>query len=229
MINTKHSKCTEKGCDSLAGFGHSGQNAEYCSKHKKTGMVDVKHKMCILCNLTQARIKYSWYCLRCFIYTFPNQKISRNFKIKETHVTDFIKENLRNLDWSFDTIPGGCSKRRPDCFVDCFTHVVIVEIDENQHKDYDESCENKRIMQLYEDFSKRSVVFIRFNPDTYINKDGKKILSSFKDHNGLGIPIVRSQKEWMSRLNILKDVINHWISEIPEKAVTIEYLFYDSF
>jgi len=61
----------------------------------------------------------------------------------------------------FDKQTGGCSKMRPDVFIDKFTHVVIIECDENQHKDT--SCENKRTMELFQDFGNRPIVFIRFN------------------------------------------------------------------
>lgn len=42
-----------------------------------------------------------------------------------------------------------CSKRRPDILIDLETHLIIIEVDENQHKGY--SCENKRIMEISQD------------------------------------------------------------------------------
>ena len=49
----------------------------------------------------------------------------------------------------------------------------IVEIDENQHIEYDCSCENKRIMELSQDVGHRPIIFIRFNPDDYLNYENK--------------------------------------------------------
>ena len=43
----------------------------------------------------------------------------------------------------------------------------MVEVDENQHNNYDCSCENKRLMELAQDLGHRSMVVIRFNPDAY--------------------------------------------------------------
>lgn len=54
--------------------------------------------------------------------------------------------------------------------------IVIIEVDENQHVDYDCSCQNKRIMELSQDNWHRLIVFIRFNPDDY-KKDGINIPS----------------------------------------------------
>ena len=73
----------------------------------------------------------------------------------------------------------------------------------------------------------RPLIYIRFNPDAYINEHGNKILSSFKYHKTLDVPIVAVEKEWNHRLNILKKTINKWLNLIPEKEITNEYLFYD--
>ena len=87
---------------------------------------------------------------------------------------------------------------------------------------------NKRNMELFQDFNNRPIVFIRFNPDSYVNNQGNKVLSSFKYHKKLDIPVIRNKKEWKSRLNMLKEIINKNLITIPEKEVTIEYLFYDN-
>lgn len=188
-------------------------------------MVDVKHRKCLECNDTQiSNKKYKGYCLRCYMFKFPNETISRNYKVKEICMTDFIKEQFKEEIITFDKQTGGCSKRRPDIYIDKFTHVIIVECDENQHKNT--SCENKRSMELFRDFGNRPVIFIRFNPDAYI-KNGKKMTSSFKMHKTLDVQMIRDKKEWENRLNVLKDTITFWLKEIPEKEVTHEYLFYD--
>jgi hypothetical protein len=161
----------------------------------------------------------------CFINKFPNEKISRNYKVKENHMTDFIKLEFKEQVMVFDKQTGGCSKRRPDVYIDKFTHVVIVECDENQHKDT--SCENMRTMELFQDFGNRPIVFIRFNPDKYINENDEKKLSSFKYHKIFDVPIIRELKEWKYRLNILKEIIGKHLQVIPEKEVTNEFLFYD--
>ena len=140
-------------------------------------------------------------------------------------MTDFIKDHFKDQVITFDKMVGGCSKRRPDVYIDKFTHIVIVECDENQHKET--SCENKRTMELFQDFGNRPIVFIRFNPDSYINEKNEKIPSSFKMHKALDVPMIRKQKEWASRLDVLKETINKWLNVIPEKEITNEYLFYD--
>lgn len=78
------------------------------------------------------------------------------------------------------------------------------------------------------DFGNRQIVFIRFNPDSYMNQDGKKIPSSFKYHKTLDVPMIRDKKEWISRLNLLKETINKHLINIQSKEITKEFLFYDN-
>lgn len=167
-------------------------------------------------------------CLRCFIYTYPDQKVSKHYKIKEQHVADFIQQKYADYDMTFDKqIEGGCSRRRPDILMELGTHTIIVEVDENQHESYDTTCEIARINELFTDLADRPIVLMRFNPDAY--KVGEiKHQSSFKVHGRTGVPMIRDTTEWNSRLNALDQVISRWTSEIPDELITIENLFFDS-
>jgi hypothetical protein len=228
MVNVVSKTCLEEHCNIQPNFNLPNEKPIYCTKHKKENMIDVKHKTCNEKHCSQIpknrNNKYNGYCLRCFIHKFPNEKQSINYKVKENHMTDFIKLEFKELVMVFDKQTGGCSKRRPDVYIDKFTHVVIIECDENQHKDT--SCENMRTMELFQDFNNRPIVFIRFNPDSYV-KDGKKFLSSFKMHKTLDVPVIRDKKEWNNRLDVLKETINKFLENIPEKEITNEFLFYD--
>jgi hypothetical protein len=44
MIDIKHKTCKE--CSTRANFGFKGKEREYCSKHKKDGMIDLANKVC---------------------------------------------------------------------------------------------------------------------------------------------------------------------------------------
>ena len=229
MTDIINKRCLEENCDIRPSYNFSDKVTPiYCNKHKLDNMINIKDNKCKNnCGLIPSKTnKCKGYCVRCFINLFPNEKVSKNYKIREVHMTDFIKKQFKNEILIFDKQTGGCSKRRPDCYIDKFTHIVIIECDENQHKDT--SCENMRTMELFQDFCNRPMVFIRFNPDTYINKEGKKILSSFKYHKILDVPVIRDKIEWNNRLELLKESITKWLIKIPEKEVTNEYLFYDN-
>jgi hypothetical protein len=158
----------------------------------------------------------------------PEVSVSRNYKTKEREVTDRIKESFPDFDWVLDKkVEGGCSKRRPDLLLDLGERIIIVEVDENKHTNYDCSCENKRLMELSRDLGHRPIVFIRFNPDGYVDSAGKKISSCWR-LNGHGVMTIMKtrQKEWDTRINTLKDQVQYWIENSTEKTVEIIELFY---
>ncbi len=102
--------------------------------------------------------------------------------------------------------------------IDLGSHIIIVEIDENKHTNYDCSCGNKRVMEISHDLVHRPLVFIRFNPDDYANEHGKLIKSCWK-LNALGImQIIKGREtEWNERLENLKKCIHYWIENSTEK------------
>jgi hypothetical protein len=230
MINVKSKTCLE--CKKIPTYNVEGQTtALYCSTHKKDGMINVKDKTCksSWC-LTIVHEKYDGYCLFCYMHLFPDKPVSRNYKTKEYSVVEFVKNIFPDLNWIADKIiSGGCSKRRPDLILDLGYQVIIVEIDENQHIDYDCSCENKRIMELSQDLGHRPIVFIRFNPDDY-EKNKKNITSCWgQDKKGLCVIKRLKQNEWKQRLNTLENQIIYWInpSNATNKTIEIIQLFYD--
>ena len=182
------------------------------------------------CN-TRAIPKYNNYCLTCCIKICPEIQVSRNYKTKEKEVVDRIKEKYPDFTWIHDKkIVNGCSKRRPDLLVDMGYHIIIVEVDENKHTGYDCSCENKRLMELSQDLQHRPIVFIRFNPDSYINQNKLKISSCWRT-NKLGvIQIMKTRMtEWKERINILNQQIQYWIDNKSNKTIEIIELFYDNY
>ena len=228
IINPKCIICNYK----QAYFAMSGEKiARYCYGCKLKDMIDIKHPKCksSWCN-TYVNKRYDGYCRYCFMHLFPDIPISRNYKTKEKTVIDYIKEHLSYIDIITDKkIDGGCSKRRPDILIDVGFQIIIVEIDENQHSDYDCSCENKRLMELSQDVGFRPIIFIRFNPDSYKIND-KKITSCWYI-NKLGICQINKKKtnEWNDRLKNLKETIEYWIQQQHkiDKTIEIIQLYYN--
>jgi hypothetical protein len=174
--------------------------------------------------------KYEGYCVACFVNNPENQnKLAMlNYKTKEKEVVDKITQTFTNFDWISDKkVQDGCSRRRPDLLLDMGSHIIIVEVDENKHTDYDCSCEHKRLMELSQDLQHRPIIFIRFNPDSYTNQEGISIKSCWR-LNKLGILQITKtkQKEWEERIETLKQQIQYWIDNPTEKYIEIIELFY---
>jgi hypothetical protein len=161
------------------------------------------------------------------MHLFPDKPVTRNYKTKEYSVVEYVKANYPH-PWIVDKITGGCSRRRPDLLLDLMDQVLIVEVDENQHIDYDCSCENKRIMELSQDLAHRPIVFIRFNPDEYQKGDTKVTSCWGTDQKGICVVKKSKKSEWEQRLNILGETIKYWLTHRTDKTVEIIQLFYDS-
>jgi hypothetical protein len=232
MINIISKRCIYLNCKTYPSYNiENEKKALYCYNHKLENMIDIKHKTCktYLC-FTRVQEKYDGYCLYCYINLFPDKSVSRNYKTKENSVVEYVKNTYSNFPWISDKIiQGGCSKRRPDLLLDLGYQIIIIEIDENQHIDYDCSCENKRIMELSQDLGHRPIIFIRFNPDDYMEND--KNITSCWGINGNGICVIKKSKkeEWNKRLNTLENQITYWmnIENKTNKTVEIIQLFYD--
>ena len=232
MVDIMNKTCKSEGCKIRPTYNNQGDTMGlYCSAHKLQEMVDVINITCktYLCS-TQVTKKYDGYCRFCYMNLFPDKPVSRNYKTKEYAVVEFVKTKFPEMSWVADKIVNsGCSRRRPDLLLDLGYQVIIVEVDENQHIDYDCSCENKRIMELSQDVGHRPIVFIRFNPDEY-EKDGTNISSCWGcDKTGLCVVKKSKKNEWTDRLHLLEENINYWINpeNITSKTIETIKLFYE--
>ena len=232
MVDVKSKRCASDECKTQPIYNVEGsKEALHCSVHKLEGMIDVKNKRCKSdwC-YTFISKKYEGYCLFCYMHLFPDKPTVRNYKTKESSVVEFVKSSFPNVKWVTDKkVQDGCSRRRPDMLLDLGYQVLIIEVDENQHTEYDCSCENRRTMELSKDVNHRPIVFIRFNPDDYMVKD--ETVKSCWSVNKLGICVVKKSKkdEWDARLDTLRAQIEYWSNpdNTTIKTVEVVELFYD--
>lgn len=240
MIDVRNTSCEIEDCKKQPSFNYDGfKGARFCLQHKLDGMIDIKNRKqkCLgeLCSVLAGNNKYRGYCLRCFIHLFPDEPVTRNYKTKETAVVHYLISEfpIETYSWIVDRkISDGCSKKRPDLLLDLGYQVIIVEVDEEQHKhtSYDASCENKRLMLLSQDVDHRPIVFIRFNPDNYTT-NGKSITSCWKiNRNGICALKKYKKAEWQTRLENLKSQIDYWINpdNKTEKTIEIVQLYFDN-
>jgi hypothetical protein len=233
MIDVINKRCFEPGCMKRPIYNIVGETKGlFCLAHKKPDMIDVKNKLCLtpLCPTHASNPAYEGHCMPCFVNNPANfgKPVFRNYKTKERDVVDRVQVLFPDVDWRADQrISDGCSKRRPDLFLDMGSHICIVEIDENKHEAYDCSCENKRIQEIWNDVGCRPIIFIRFNPDSYIDVNNVKHTSCWRN-NKLGVCRVPKSKEveWHQRIETLIEAIRIWMVMVPDKPVETVELFY---
>nr|QBK93599.1 MAG: endonuclease [Pithovirus LCPAC404] len=150
----------------------------------------------------------------CFVKLFPDDPRSKTAHLptKQLNVRRYLNKEfpglfIYNKQLIIADEEKGCStfNRRIDFQTEFDNCVLIIEVDENQHKYYDVKDEEIRIMQIYQ-MAGKYLVIIRFNPDSY------KI-------NG----IIKNPK-MSKRYEILKDTINDLIDKIKNSYKFDEWL-----
>jgi len=233
--NNRKNYCKECNGNQICQHKLRRENCKECNGSKYCQHNERKER-CILCEgsalckkefcKTLSSKKYDGYCFNCFITEFPDSLIVRNYRNKELSVNEFIFNNFKGLNWiSNKPIKGGFSKRRPDLFLELEKNVIIIEIDENQHNLYND--ENDRMEEISRDLGNKPIIFIRFNPDSYINENGKRVKSCWGTIEKRGLLQVINKSDWDNRLEILKNLLNYWIVNETNNNIEIEYLFYD--
>ena len=177
MIDVVSKKCKCKKAQPT--YNEPGETKPICCvKCKTETMIDVVSKKCKTDNCdTSANKKYKGYCAYCFQHTFPTDPLTFQIrsKTKEIAVRDFINANYEGFQHDIPIHYGGCDcshRRRVDHRKLINGTMLAIETDENQHKSYNKNDENSRYNDLFMAYSGKWI-FIRFNPDKYINKEGK--------------------------------------------------------
>ncbi len=231
-IDVNHVKCLELNCDKSPSYNVQGNTVPaYCSIHAKSNMVNVKHPMCKSCTLFVIRPNINEnLCWNCYIGAYPDTLRVKNYLTKERHIVAFFKEHYPNYVWVYNRNLNSCARGpRPDLLVDFGSFVVIIEVDEHQHKHsiYIE-CDEKRTTDISVKLDK-PLVMLRINPDSYKDANGKVQKGMFnKDKNNkLSIDL----DIWNERKLIIESTFNRLIQNPPDDndLLTTEKLFFDGF
>ena len=229
--NKRRSECKECGGASICEHNKRRSTCKECGgasicEHNKI------RNQCIICKPSCAcqncksvyvakKYRFSPFCFNCFCVLNPEAEIPRRYKIKEIHLREALVKNFPNTKMTFDKrVEDGCSKRRPDVLIDNGFPIVI-ECDENRHNNY--SCENMRLMSIFQDLGNRPLRVIRFNPDGYIDDKGKRHSSCFKPTTKT---LSLDKKEWEDRISKLNIILKNMLKEIPTKELEVIHLFY---
>ena len=241
MENVKSKKCV-KCCKTIPKYGLPGQKSTHCAPCAENCMENVVSKKCQGGHTSDGKLftcpfqlsakikKYRGHCMRCFCFMFPEDVVALQSKQllnrHETKVRFAIEENFgKNFNFTFDkrVALGDCKDctigRRPDALTMIDSVMLCVETDENQHQSYDEMDEE---MARYNDLMMTYTgkwIYIRFNPDSFINAQGRKHNPDMQQR----LPVLISE--------IQKQICRIKSGEIHEKNEYVEiiYLFYDEY
>ena len=209
MCDLAHTLCKLSGCLRIASFGLQQGKPVSCLEHKTDAMTDVvtPMKSCSSCGL-QTRTA----CLRkglCY-YCRPTTIQAHS---KELAIRALLEVQLGHIDFVHDRVTEAildcaCRRYRPDFWAELPTFVLVVEVDERQHENYEPSCELRRLVELLAACMGKPLVVIRYNPDAYKIQGETQHTSTEKRHT------------------TLIETIRKYEDRILDKILTVEYLFY---
>jgi len=156
-------------------------NEKYCLKH----CPDQKYETIIkrLCKYCDIKENSNHVCAEC-------RKIKNK---KEWSIVRFLRKAIdTKFEYNSNKMLQGCTKKTPDIYFELPTHCIIVEIDEHQHRNYNDSCECSRINEIVNGIGGKPLVIIRFNPDIIRNK-GKQLNTLLKDRLDLLVEVIKSE------------------------------------
>lgn len=211
-------KCYECGNKAIYGRG----NPTFCNEHKhENDRLIVKISICTCCflkipmNSTESDI-----CEEC--YVFANTTDHRHKK--ENKIGKLLNNLEVNLISHDRVVESGCNKYRPDYVIDNNYNFLIIEVDENQHKDKSYNCEINRMKEITNCFGSTPVIFIRFNPDSY--SVGNRIIESYYGREKILNDLLQTLKNNSNNISDLLSVYYLFYNEFttPErKVISMEY------
>lgn len=223
MVDVKNKQCEEKDCNTQPQYNFPDTNrGRFCATHKKDGMINIVLPSCqnneADCR-TLGNPKYRGYCSWCFQHLFPDDPITKQIRVKtkELAVRDYIDTHFEGFihDKPLFTPHCDCTiRRRIDHYRIFDGTILAIETDEHQHRGYDPEEERLRYDDIYMGFSGKWI-FIRFNPDAFIDEAG-----------------VRRDPPLNDRLPLLHSMIDRHIDRIEkhenDDLIEIHRLFYSS-
>ena len=166
----RRSKCRDCGGSEIC--SHDRQRS-YCTEGS-CGLKPSASKCITLCGKTVKRVPgvaSTYMCATC-----RDEYGIHARKKYEQQMETWLDEH--GLHWSYSNkkLPCAPTTRYPDyLFVASTEHVVLLEVDENEHRDYNASCEVARISEMMDSIGHANLHVIRFNPNTVgVDNDTKK-------------------------------------------------------
>ena len=105
---------------------------------------------------------------------------------------------------------GGVNSEEKEIGFDFGKYIVFLEVDENRHKSYCELGEINRMKNIYMNEGGIPIIFIRYNPDNFVDNNKKK-----------------QKLSQAKREELLIKWLKHYKEEGVKYHLSVNYLFYD--
>ncbi len=210
MLPYPRSKCKTDDCKEFAFYGYTRQIA--CEKHSLHDMYNLVERPCVNCGLLEV-LDSTNFCGNCHNFVVKRQHLA-----KQRAVFDFLEAHNQQAEQKDRRIDNGsCGNERPDWICQIAKdaqHIVVLEIDEDQHKSNQCSCEITRMINISQSIG-MPTLFIRYNPDSYRDKNDKPVKISDTKRREILL-------KWITHAHTLPPISSG-------DFLRVVYLFYDGF
>jgi EsV-1-7 cysteine-rich motif len=238
MINVVSKRCQFEKCKIRASYGLIGNGSFHCARHAdRHREIFHPNRRCLKCrelathgdrypvrceehSLPDDNSFLESKCCKCHLvaivdrqgvcYCCDEERFQRARLFKQNEVVASLEADdfpIESVDTIIDT---DCEKYRPDIVIPASSglFMMIVEVDEHQHKSYQELCTCVRMKNISEIYG-IPCLFIRYNPDEYKTPEPNEVPTR-------------------KRLERLKDVIREYDSmEKLPYAIGVIQMYYD--
>jgi len=195
-------RCDHAKCKKLALFGLNGPRK--CDTHRDTDDINWVERECVECGLLEI-LNRTYRCNPCDPDKFNTVRLAKQNQIKRW----LDAKGIVYVSCDVMIEKGECFAYRPDFVIDFGTHIVVLEVDEHQHKGYGKECDEVRMVNVYQSFGGLPVKFIRYNPDEFV-VNGKKHNPSFA-----------------YRVKLLQEHLRYAAEDPAVSALSVKYMFYN--
>lgn len=188
---------------------------ERCEAHRLHDDSNLVHRTCLVCGLPDVLDDHG-RCSTCDPDVFLRTRLA-----KQREVLQYLRQNMpEHTPCSVDKVPASLKEcgdlYRPDALWDTNPlRSVILEVDENQHRERACECEQARMVNIAGALGAPQTVFVRYNPDEYA-------------------PLTKGtrQRGKQDRLNVLRRWLKHFIectmdASLAHASIAVLYLFFD--
>ncbi|MDD4930618.1 MAG: hypothetical protein PHG66_00495 [Candidatus Colwellbacteria bacterium] len=206
MYTKNKPKCEHEICKETPNYTDKDDSYPLrCGEHKLDDDIQISEANCMICDqvlFIKSDSKMCNICAKVDITTIRHEKELKVKTLLEESEIDFIHDK---------TSDPSCHKHRPDFLIDCETHYIVIEVDENQHSSYADECETARMVNIQQGIGGPNVLFIRFNPDGYTDSGKNKVRA--------GITLTRKKR----LVSLIKSSMLH----PPPYLLSVVKLYYD--
>ena len=209
MIKNPRAKCRKRNCKNIAICGT--KNPIHCEEHKNDDDTNLVERACSKCGKIDVLIDE--ICVNFCSLEEQALEIKKNQKVKEKRVLKILTSEFgqpTEYNFMIDSSCGEKHSEEKEIGYDFETHKIFIEVDERQHKSYCEKGEINRMKNIFMAEGGIPLIFIRYNPDSFVDEKGKK--------QSLSQP----KKE-----DLLIKWIKYYKDNVPDNFLSVKYLFYD--